>query len=556
MIRANVEPVGKGRPAGDRRWRILAVGLVSLLAFASCGRGEEAVEGTEANRQKPVAIVGESDTVTVGEVANYVLAARKDRTREGLEEAIEDLIAIELAKAAAGEQQLTAEQEERRKDWESQLKLYQFRDSVIYKGVTVPDSSVEAYYKDQVSEEVKARHILIAVPPTATPEQKRAARAKAEAALAKARAGEDFEKLSRDLSEPNTAAAGGDLGWFGRGAMVPAFEEAAFRLKPGEISEVVETRFGFHVIKVENRRKKTLEEVRPEIVKTLAVPFQREAEDRYVNKMMGESALEFFEANVDTAVAIFSADSVGEQPPARRALPLATWKADTLAGAKMDSLTIGDLLDLYRRLPPENQAAARALDRTRMFNAITPLVRNRMLIGRAEAEGTRLDAERQRRLDERVRGMVMAEMLRERVKRAIVISDSAVAAAHEADSGRYGNSLEEARPAIRQALLEERMGQANTWEGQRQMILEIAKGMEGKVEVKRFPENVELVFQELPPPAPPAAPTAPGGAPAGAGLGPPPPAGTGEPPAAADSVSARTNVPDSPPPPPPTGPGP
>jgi parvulin-like peptidyl-prolyl isomerase len=83
----------------------------------------------------------------------------------------------------------------------------------------------------------------------------KAARAKAEGLLARARAGEDFTKLANEFTEdPSGKGTGGDLGWFGHGAMVKPFEDAAFALKPGELSGIVETQFGYHIIKVEERR--------------------------------------------------------------------------------------------------------------------------------------------------------------------------------------------------------------------------------------------------------------------------------------------------------------
>ena len=121
----------------------------------------------------------------------------------------------------------------------------------------VPDADAEAYYKEHQAEferpkRLKSAHILVRVPPTGGSEAENKSKGKIQEAIRRAKAGEDFGKLAKELSEDTaTAPTGGDLGFVGKGEMVPQFEEAVFALKKGEISpQPVRTPFGYHAIMV------------------------------------------------------------------------------------------------------------------------------------------------------------------------------------------------------------------------------------------------------------------------------------------------------------------
>jgi peptidyl-prolyl cis-trans isomerase D len=156
----------------------------------------------------------------------------------------------------------------------AQLRYVRFESSHYESGIAPTDAEVDAWteaHQDQVDEEytrqrhryvglepqVRARHILIKASESAPEEDRAAARARAEALLARAQAGEDFATLAHDNSEDEgSAREGGDLGWNVRGRMVAPFDTAQFETESGHITDhLVETQFGFHIIKVEGHRE-------------------------------------------------------------------------------------------------------------------------------------------------------------------------------------------------------------------------------------------------------------------------------------------------------------
>jgi peptidyl-prolyl cis-trans isomerase D len=141
-------------------------------------------------------------------------------------------------------------------------------------GVQLTDEQFVQYYeihKEEFrqEEQVRARHILFKLAQQVEAEEEARVRAEAEAALQRIQAGEDFAALASQLShDPVSAQQGGDLGFFKRGEMVKPFEDTAFGLQPGTVSEPVRTDFGYHLIKVEERQEagyQPLEAVRAEL---------------------------------------------------------------------------------------------------------------------------------------------------------------------------------------------------------------------------------------------------------------------------------------------------
>ncbi|HRR68390.1 MAG TPA: peptidylprolyl isomerase [Desulfomonilia bacterium] len=145
-------------------------------------------------------------------------------------------------------------------------------ESSLKKSVKLSDADIERYYREHLDkyatpERVKARHILVE-------KQDRAREL-----LEQLRKGADFKELAKKNSTCPSAEKGGDLGWFGRGKMDPEFEKAAFAMKKGETSDVVKSSFGYHIIRLDDRRDpktKTLEQAKKSIERAL----QKEQADR------------------------------------------------------------------------------------------------------------------------------------------------------------------------------------------------------------------------------------------------------------------------------------
>jgi peptidyl-prolyl cis-trans isomerase C len=145
--------------------------------------------------------------------------------------------------------------------------------------------------------QIRASHILIKVDPKADDTQKALAKQKIKTLQQKLDNGEDFGALAKEYSEGPSNVKNGDLGYFGRGRMVKPFEDAAFALKSGEISGVVETQFGYHLIKVTDKQPETTvayEDVKQKITQHLKQEKSKTEVEAYIKKLRTSAKIETF----------------------------------------------------------------------------------------------------------------------------------------------------------------------------------------------------------------------------------------------------------------------
>lgn len=161
-------------------------------------------------------------------------------------------------------------------------------DAMLKDAPGITDAEMKAFYDANPSkfaepEQVKASHILVKVDASADKATKDAAKKKATELLAKLKKGADFAALAKESSDCPSKAQGGDLGFFGRGQMVKPFEDVAFAAPVGKISDIVETQFGYHIIKVTEKKPaktQTFEEAK----KVIAEQFKQEQMQKVVRE--------------------------------------------------------------------------------------------------------------------------------------------------------------------------------------------------------------------------------------------------------------------------------
>ncbi len=279
---------------------------------------------------------------------------------------------------------------------EKQSLVLRLRDEVIDDEIEITDAEIQTIWdEERPGEEVRARHILLLFPPDATQVQQDSVRAQAEELRGRLVRGADFAQLARDFSEdPGSAQRGGDLDYFPRGVMVPPFEEAAFNTPPGTISEIVESQFGLHILRVEDLRSPTLDEMRDEIREMLRQDRVLSAESTFVADTEAV-------ANVrveDGAPTLMRevAEQAGEPLPRRTG-------QRALARFEGGSFTAADFQEFLAAQPPGILQQVDAASDEDLRGLLDNLVRSEVLVAEARRRGIEPDREETAQIVEGIR---------------------------------------------------------------------------------------------------------------------------------------------------------
>jgi peptidyl-prolyl cis-trans isomerase C len=237
-------------------------------------------------------------TLLSQEAKSRKVVATDSEVEERLKQMQQQFPNEEAFKKALAERNMTLDR--LRSDTRNDLVISKMMDAEVATTPGASDAEAKEFYdknpdKFKQPEQVRASHILIRVDENADAAAKQKALAKIQALLKRAKAGEDFAALAKANSQDGSAAQGGDLNYFGRGQMVPAFDEAAFKLKPGEISDVVTTQFGYHIIKVTDHKDATtvpLEQVSDRVKQFLSGQKKQEKADQFITTLKEKSKIE------------------------------------------------------------------------------------------------------------------------------------------------------------------------------------------------------------------------------------------------------------------------
>ena len=252
--------------------RLVVVGIVLVLAFTACSKDKNATAAGEDGKKDGTVVASVGDVKITDKDVDTILAQLPEQARaryetaEGKREFVSGLAEIKLMAMEAKKKGID-------KTPDMKFKMEFMNDQMLAKGlaesavkdIKITDEEISKYYADNKDKfstgpRVKLRHILVP------------SEAEAKAILADLKKGGDFSTIAKEKSKCPSSQQGGDLGWVTKGSMVPEFEKAGFELKKGQMSGVVKTQYGYHILMcddVEGVKQPSLAEAKPDIERQL-----------------------------------------------------------------------------------------------------------------------------------------------------------------------------------------------------------------------------------------------------------------------------------------------
>lgn len=308
----------------------LFTATLCVAALVGCQGGSKSGEAkTEAKKEGSVIAEVNSGSITTGDFERELknlpeyLKAMAD-TPQGRKEMLDTMVIRELILQQASKDGIDkgAEIEDKLQDLKKRLIVESFLKKKVEFETKVSDEDLKKFYeqnqdKFKAGEQIKASHILVKT------------EKEAKDIAAQLKAGGNFEELAKKNSADSSAAKGGDLGWFGKGSMVPAFEKAALALKEGQISDVVKSDFGFHIIKLTGKRPAGLrpfEEVKEQIKGAIMPTKQQEVFQKIKEELKKTAKITIKEDVLNSVGGKKEEPKTEEKKPADAAAPAAPEK--------------------------------------------------------------------------------------------------------------------------------------------------------------------------------------------------------------------------------------
>ncbi len=261
----------------------------------------------------------------------------------------------------------------------------ELREQVVTQDTVMDEAELRRLFEEQATGRVRARHILLRYPDDASPAQRERVQQEADDLRQRAIEGEDFSELARRYSEdPGSAPQGGDLGWFEPGMMVPQFEQAAFRLQPGQVSEVTETLFGLHIIKVDERETPAFDEQREEFRRRVAEDRRQQSLSEYVDGLTGPAGMRTEKGAAEAArnLAVRPTPRLASRAAARQ---LVTWQGG--------ALTAGDFVKFTQRMQPQQRAQFETAGDEQIEALLMDVATNQLVLDDARSRGINVPQE-------------------------------------------------------------------------------------------------------------------------------------------------------------------